>query len=203
MPPWHTRLHLGSPSGKPFTTTKSSNSCNPPEEFQVNSQELPDAPLHGVPVFSAMPSSPQPRHTTRHSRSYSHPFPSLFGGNKLLNNANDEDVDDRLVHQSNDQRMYSPGLSLGDMEGSQPNEGKSHVSGRCATCDSLVRWPKGLNVFRCTVCLMINDLQPLSPNSQESRSSATHDGGPVAATRLKTTMSGKGKREPFKSPSMC
>jgi E3 ubiquitin-protein ligase HECTD2 len=29
------------------------------------------------------------------------------------------------------------------------------------TCDSTVRWPKELKVFRCTVCLMINDLKPI------------------------------------------
>jgi len=29
------------------------------------------------------------------------------------------------------------------------------------TCDSMVRWPKELKVFRCAVCLTINDLKPV------------------------------------------
>ncbi|KAL8717627.1 MAG: hypothetical protein Q9225_005146 [Loekoesia sp. 1 TL-2023] len=43
------------------------------------------------------------------------------------------------------------------------------VSGRCATCDSSVRWPSHLSVFRCTICLMVNDLQPLEVRSQQDR----------------------------------
>jgi hypothetical protein len=36
------------------------------------------------------------------------------------------------------------------------------LTGRCMTCASMVRWPKDLSVFRCTVCLTINDLAPIS-----------------------------------------
>lgn len=36
----------------------------------------------------------------------------------------------------------------------------SFVTGKCSTCDSRVRWPRHLDVFRCTVCLMVNDLKP-------------------------------------------
>ena len=203
MPPWHTRLHLGSPSSKPSSTAKSSNSRNPLQHFQANSRDLSDASLHGVPVFSEISSSPPHRQTTRHSRSHSHPFPSLFGSNKPLDEANDEDSDDGMLDLPNDRRGHSSSSSADDMMGSQPNEETSHVTGRCATCNSLVRWPKNLNVFRCSVCLMINDLQPLSSVPQESRSSATHDEGRVTATRLKTTMIGKGKAEPHSLTSMC
>ena len=40
------------------------------------------------------------------------------------------------------------------------NEEKEFVTGKCVTCDSLVRWPRHLDVFRCTVCLMVNDFKP-------------------------------------------
>lgn len=30
------------------------------------------------------------------------------------------------------------------------------------TCDSKVKWPKGLKVFRCVACLTVNDLEPTS-----------------------------------------
>lgn len=32
-------------------------------------------------------------------------------------------------------------------------------AGHCATCDSRVRWPRGLTEYRCSTCLMINDLR--------------------------------------------
>lgn len=33
-------------------------------------------------------------------------------------------------------------------------------SGRCMTCDYVMRWPKELHVVRCTICMMVNDLKP-------------------------------------------
>lgn len=33
------------------------------------------------------------------------------------------------------------------------------MTGKCATCGSLVRWPQHLHVFRCTACLMVNHLK--------------------------------------------
>lgn len=33
------------------------------------------------------------------------------------------------------------------------------MSGKCATCGSLVRWPRHLHIFRCTACLMVNHLK--------------------------------------------
>lgn len=39
------------------------------------------------------------------------------------------------------------------------------MTGNCATYGSLVRWPLYLNVFRCTVCLMVNHLKSTSADS--------------------------------------
>ena len=39
-----------------------------------------------------------------------------------------------------------------------PVPAKDMVAGRCMTCNTAVKWPKHLNVFRCTSCLMVNDL---------------------------------------------
>ena len=36
-------------------------------------------------------------------------------------------------------------------------------TGHCMTCDSKVKWPAGLKVFRCAACLTINDREP-APN---------------------------------------
>jgi E3 ubiquitin-protein ligase HECTD2 len=39
---------------------------------------------------------------------------------------------------------------------------RDFATGRCMTCGSLVRWPRELQMFRCTICMTINDLQPLN-----------------------------------------
>lgn len=38
---------------------------------------------------------------------------------------------------------------------------KDFASGNCMTCGALSRWPKGLKVFKCTLCVTINDLVDL------------------------------------------
>lgn len=47
--------------------------------------------------------------------------------------------------------------SIRTMPSQQGNNGL--MTGKCATCGSLVRWPRHLHVFRCTVCLMVNHLK--------------------------------------------
>ena len=49
------------------------------------------------------------------------------------------------------------------------NDEKDFVTGKCATCDSLVRWPRHLDVYRCTVCLMVNDLKQGARLTMEGR----------------------------------
>jgi hypothetical protein len=41
----------------------------------------------------------------------------------------------------------------------QANE-DDFASGRCATCDQKVKWPRSCTEYRCGMCLMINDLTP-------------------------------------------
>lgn len=58
----------------------------------------------------------------------------------------------------------SPGTLVTDQVGfsrldSAHTEEVEMTSGKCATCDCQVRWPRHLDVFRCTVCLMVNDLK--------------------------------------------
>lgn len=54
---------------------------------------------------------------------------------------------------------------------------KDLTTGKCMTCDSMVRWPKNLSVFRCTVCLTINDLKPILLEARRGDGQRT----PVAA----------------------
>jgi E3 ubiquitin-protein ligase HECTD2 len=90
---------------------------------------------------------------SRHGRSMSHPFPTLFQSKKKRNgdkatvgvDSTDED------QPSGKPSPASKTTRVSDLD---------LMTGRCMTCDSMVRWPKGLVVFRCTVCMTINDLKP-------------------------------------------
>lgn len=72
--------------------------------------------------------------------------------------------------------------------GSQPKE-TDIVAGKCATCDSLVRWPKRLDAFRCTICLMVNDLKYKSAESLKNdgfvHKCKVTTGGPLNSKKLK------------------
>ena len=116
----------------------------------------------------------------------SHPFPGLFTGRRRNGNDHNHEYDHNTGLETGDEdgstsasgsgslplqkkgKALSRGLGLGSSESSQ---GKNHskvgdskdlVTGKCMTCDSMVRWPRELLVFRCTVCLTINDLRPVA-----------------------------------------
>ena len=112
---------------------------------------------------------PRPRHT----RSVSHPFPSLFSGRKKKSShgtaaaAADDDDDES---DSDSPAAAGSGFMGGKpapptmrghhRNGSSALGSRDFTTGRCMTCGSLVRWPQDLNMFRCTICLTVNDLQP-------------------------------------------
>ena len=108
--------------------------------------------------------SPAPR-PTQHGRLISHPFPSLLNGRETLGRTfecstpeldMDASIDSNL--RSSHRPINSIPPAFGHRGGAQPIEQESIV-GRCATCNSSVRWPKNLDVYRCSICLMINDLE--------------------------------------------
>jgi len=111
----------------------------------------------------------------------SHPFPSLFSkkdkDGKGKQNAGFDSTDDEAT--------ISPSLAHHTAHNPTAKQLKAPDSdlttGPCMTCDSTVRWPKELNVFRCTVCLTINDLKPIlleSKNGDRHRvSTAVKAGG--------------------------
>ncbi|KAI1381493.1 hypothetical protein F4677DRAFT_127461 [Hypoxylon crocopeplum] len=121
-------------------------------QVQVDSSSDDDIPLS------------KPKRPAQHSRSMSHPFPSLFSSKKKKNarpgnQSSNEDFDDddspkpktqQNLHQNVAPRKIPPGPV-------------DFATGNCMTCASLVRWPKELHIFRCTICLTINDLKPHDP----------------------------------------
>ena len=113
--------------------------------------------------------------SSKHNRSISHPFPSFFGSIKKSQRKNtlkqaysgiDSTDDEISVHGD-------PGGPEIAKAPSRPQSNKSEneaATGRCMTCSSTVQWPRGLKVYRCTICLTINDLEPF----------LDHAGGPRA-----------------------
>lgn len=118
----------------------------------------------------------------QHGRSHSHPLTSLFRqARKEVQRHRGESVNhtDRSHHKLN----YSPPYVTSSRTSSVYPESlkllaqdKELISGRCATCDSTVRWPKHLSVFRCTICLMVNDLQSREDASLQQHRDDDHAG---------------------------
>ncbi|KAL8839770.1 MAG: hypothetical protein Q9170_001581 [Blastenia crenularia] len=159
MPSWPARLLHGPAPENSLQSTEAS-----PSPLMKSGCDV-DAPVV-EPTQPGIHARQSPDQTRRHGRSYSHPLTSLFGKRT-------KDVGQDRVGTDND--TQSPQLSPisclppdtlgkssnGLADGFRSRNKDSELrSGRCATCDSTVRWPKQLSVFRCTVCLMVNDLRP-------------------------------------------
>ncbi|RMZ79347.1 hypothetical protein DV737_g3465, partial [Chaetothyriales sp. CBS 132003] len=125
-----------------------------------------------------LPAKPNSSSPPQHARSLSHPFPSFFSSRKA-----DKKQAQRHVPRTEDLNDdWGRTLPTGVRPPSTPTTAKAAalaradkqpVTGKCMTCDSTVRWPQGLKVYRCTTCLTINDLEPYV----DSRS------GPLSAGR--------------------
>jgi hypothetical protein len=156
------------------------------EAYQIPSLHL--AP-NSKPSPRKAPGHIQP--SPKHGRSMSHPFPSLFQskekGQGTTSSAPLEFTDDDT--QSSD--FQSP--STTNLKNPTRVADKDLMTGKCMTCNSTVRWPKELFVFRCTVCMTINDLKPaavlpLHGYTQNGQSS------PSLWTNYGTQSSSRGRR---------
>lgn len=99
----------------------------------------------------------------------SHPFPSLFSSKKKSppKNAAQDDFDsdsdsdaEMLGLGPPSARPRPPAPPVGPSN-AKPLGDKDYASGNCMACGALSRWPKGLKVFKCTICVTINDLVDL------------------------------------------
>ena len=160
MPSWPPRLY---PAPDPRSKPRARAFKGPQyREDQMGENMYLDQPFHGVPVMTLTSSSSPSRPS--HGRSYSHPFPSIFGSGKKAEKMSENAVNEDALNKLNKIPLLSIGLASKDQISSngtclQKGE-KNFVTGKCSTCDSRVRWPRHLDVFRCTVCLMVNDLKP-------------------------------------------
>jgi E3 ubiquitin-protein ligase HECTD2 len=171
------RLNSSSHQGEHSTGTSLTNANRVPPARTRGHSRITEAGLlelaYGIPsldvsadtLSSSNNASLHVRPTSKHGRSMSHPFPSLFQSKQKrqgINALSTSDLSDGNIHVPSSQgasRIASSKLS-------RPSE-KVLVTGKCMTCDSTVRWPKELFVFRCTVCLTINDLKPVSATASE------------------------------------
>ncbi|KAK7228856.1 hypothetical protein V2G26_001026 [Clonostachys chloroleuca] len=98
-----------------------------------------------------------PNRKAAHSRSMSNPFPSLFKKKKAGS------ATESTTHQNNKDHAVSmaPRQDGDTQKRGTPMNGREFATGTCMTCGATVRWPKELNVFKCTICVTINDLCPL------------------------------------------
>ncbi|KAG2027912.1 hypothetical protein GB937_000359 [Aspergillus fischeri] len=146
---------------------------------------------HDVPILPTMtgnPATSPPLHRG-HSRSISHPFPSAFGGKKRNPNPGflDSDSDDDDVEVTHLPDVLSSSPRKGS---SRPLPGGEAIStGKCMTCNSTVRWPRGLKVFRCTECLTVNDLEPYTSKDSGGQGISGKDGKPAVPLSVERTRS--------------
>ncbi|ODH13995.1 hypothetical protein ACO22_06743 [Paracoccidioides brasiliensis] len=162
-PPWTSRFESNPlPSAsKPSKSVSSSPSLahdgnNPPKTPLTYRPETPQAHPHSFQDTSSM--STPPRRT--HTRSISHPFPSLFGSGKKRQQPAGRDActdfsDDGRVHPGRLSRSTSPRKERVHASG-----GEEYVSRRCITCDHTNAFPRGMKGFRCGKCTAMNDLEP-------------------------------------------
>lgn len=92
----------------------------------------------------------------RHARSLSNPFPSFLSGAKKRQGSTSQPQPD-LDRGDGDGAMAGPSVVNRHRRGG-PGGSKDFATGNCMTCASLMRWPKELKVFKCTICTTINDL---------------------------------------------
>ncbi|KAJ5964193.1 uncharacterized protein N7479_004069 [Penicillium vulpinum] len=128
------------------------------------------------PANGSMPRSSQNR---GHSRSISNPFAG-FGRKRDKTAAkyatwdSDDDDDDEVTYPL-------------EPESSSPRKGAAGndiAEGKCQTCDATVRWPRHLKVFRCTDCLMITDLEPISHESKDNTPQGPQGGASRLASKV-------------------
>lgn len=166
MPSWSARL-LSSAS-EPSNIRRSPRRQQQGDTTHVHtpqSNSIPDP--QRSPVQSASSGTASSQGVPRHGRGISHQFPFILKGVKREErrrpgevNATAPDLNDAVQGELG-QRNPGRRPSRGDHKGYSQSTDTDLTTGHCMTCDSLVRWPKGLKVFRCTICLMINDLKPM------------------------------------------
>ena len=158
MAPWSNRLL--SPGSRNDSGPSTPSATSPVLPRGGNTRVTEGDVLENASGIPTLP-GPSPSPSKRHGRSKSHPFPSLFSGRKKKHG---DTVGIGGIESTDDEKVSpvparNTALNPDAKQTKFPD--KELMAGKCMTCDSSVRWPKELKVFRCTVCLTINDLKPV------------------------------------------
>jgi E3 ubiquitin-protein ligase HECTD2 len=113
---------------------------------------------YDIPALRRKPVPDQPSPNSQHTRSFSHPFPSFFSSKRSDKKQAARPSNRDAVATEDEPVNGKPNTPASSTKPAKPD--RQPVTGKCITCDSTVRWPQGLKVFRCTTCLTINDLEP-------------------------------------------
>ena len=143
----------------------------------------PPTDNYDIPALRRKPVPEQPSPIAhQHNRSFSHPFPSFFSSkrNDKKNASRQSSKESEPASEESMMNGKSEKTSTSAPHDSKASRGdRQPVTGKCMTCDSTVRWPQGLKVFRCTTCLTINDLEPFLETRHEPNQ-ASHGPSPAA-----------------------
>ena len=156
-------MSLWPPRFTSLTSGSSGNANRPPPESPPRvSRDQQQPPLAPRPGQSSSPRQ-QP-----HTRAVSHPLPRIFGKKKSAPVLRSGPLDEQLV----------PVLDAGPSGGptlDKPIGGRKKdeelITRQCMCCDNKVRFPRHLQVFRCTSCLTINDLEPYVKQARDPKPS--------------------------------
>ena len=158
MAPWSNKLLSGSRNEQTANAAGAASPARPTgRPIRITEADILEN-AYGIPT---LPVPPQTRDRRAHGRSMSHPFPSIFSGRKKKQ----DNAAGAGGYESTDDEKVSPVLARNTAlhPTARPVKvpDKDLMKGNCMTCDCMVRWPKELKVFRCTVCMMVNDLKPV------------------------------------------
>src|SRR5271170_3521511 len=137
MAPWPQRLNANSSTSNGPTTSAQPNPNKP----------LPPSPPRAadyeIPILRRKPlqRTPDPA-PLNHSRSFSHPFPSLFGGGRKSEKKNHLKTDANIYDTTDDDASINGDSARPNFSGKAPSRNTSQkgnkepVTGKCMTCDS-------------------------------------------------------------------
>ncbi len=143
------------------------------EEEHHTSPNLSNGPSprsNGSGSTSYNASYARPWHRRSLARSLSNPFPALLSGLKKKDKIFEFAIGTRSSSDLSGDDLYltwssktprAEGDKVANSDPSQTDDMKDFISGSCMTCGSTMRWPKDVDVFKCSICVTINDLMPL------------------------------------------
>ena len=155
----------------PFSTSSSSRTPGAAARVNSSTDQIPTtvassprdetrSPPHESDETQSRNPATSPRRT--HVRSLSSSLPAIFGGAKKKSSGDDVAENAGVGYGGNIESAPSPKRKTQNLANNQ--RGRQNdvemEAGSCATCGSRIKWPKGVTEFRCSTCLMINDLKP-------------------------------------------